>query len=90
MTIELENNTTRVKWACRRGMLELDLILQPFVEYNYEQMDEQSRSNFNELLQATDQDLYAWLVLNELPPLSKQQDLVLLIKYLSKKQYSLI
>ena len=30
----------RLIWASRRGMLELDLMLQPFVEQHYDQLDQ--------------------------------------------------
>lgn len=30
------NNKARLRWACRRGMLELDVLLMPFVEEGYD------------------------------------------------------
>ena len=27
---------SRLKWACRRGMLELDVIFMPFLEHEFE------------------------------------------------------
>ena len=29
----------RMRWAARRGMLELDLVLEPFVRARYTQLD---------------------------------------------------
>jgi antitoxin CptB len=46
----------RLKWKCRRGLLELDLVLQGFIEKHLEQKDVNS---LNELLDLQDLDLWA-------------------------------
>ena len=38
----------RLMWASRRGMLELDLMLQPFVEKHYDQLDQTDQQLFQE------------------------------------------
>ena len=45
----------RLKWKCRRGLLELDLILQNFVEKHLEEKDVRT---LNELLDLQDNDLW--------------------------------
>jgi antitoxin CptB len=52
----------RLKWASRRGMLELDLILQPFVENVYPKLNSELQNYFSDLLLCEDQDLFAWLL----------------------------
>lgn len=52
----------RVKWASRRGMLELDLLLGPFVESRYPALPEDDQRRFQLLLRAEDQDLYQYLM----------------------------
>jgi len=52
----------RMRWAARRGMLELDLVLEPFVESRYPQLSAQDRRRFQRLMQCEDQELYAWLM----------------------------
>jgi len=52
----------RLMWASRRGMLELDLMLQPFVEKHYDQLDQTDQQLFQELLELEDQQLFLWLV----------------------------
>ena len=52
----------RLKWACRRGMLELDVLFMPFVENGFEQLDEQQQLIFERLLTFDDPDLYAWFM----------------------------
>ena len=47
----------RVRWHCRRGLLELDLVLQDFLEHCYEGLDGEERRCFVELLDQPDNDL---------------------------------
>ena len=55
-------NRNRLLWASRRGMLELDLLLTPFVERHYEHLSEQDKMVFEVLLEQEDQTLYKWLI----------------------------
>jgi antitoxin CptB len=57
-----QEELNRMRWAARRGMLELDLVLEPFVTSRYAQLGEADRSTFQRLLRCEDQDLYAWLL----------------------------
>ncbi|BCI75286.1 FAD assembly factor SdhE [Vibrio cholerae] len=34
----------RIKWACRRGMLELDVVIMPFFEECFDSLTESSRT----------------------------------------------
>jgi antitoxin CptB len=56
-----------LRWHCRRGMLELDLLLLPFLEKKYPDLSEQEKLLFEQLLACEDQDLYDWLVKKEEP-----------------------
>lgn len=51
----------RLRWACRRGMLELDVLLSPFVEY-YPQLDVGQQQDFERLLACDDPELFAWFM----------------------------
>ena len=52
----------RLLWASRRGMLELDLILQPFVEKVYPILTIEDQKWYERLLEEQDQDLFTWLL----------------------------
>ena len=52
----------RLFWASRRGMLELDLILLPFLEKIYPTLDEEDQRRFQQLLESEDQDLFGWFL----------------------------
>ncbi len=57
----------RMRWAARRGMLELDLVLEPFVNARYAQLSESDRRSFQQLMLCEDQDLFAWFM-QRVPP----------------------
>lgn len=55
----------RLKWACRRGMLELDLIFERYVNEQYLDADPAEQQTFKMLLGSEDQTLFNWLVKRE-------------------------
>ncbi|WP_096087256.1 succinate dehydrogenase assembly factor 2 [Agaribacterium haliotis] len=57
----------RLRWAARRGMLELDLVLLPFVENVYTELDTQDQQRFHDLLECEDTELFAWFLGKEEP-----------------------
>ena len=52
----------RAKWASRRGMLELDLLLAPFVTEAFLELNVVLRQDYRELLFQDDQDLMEWIM----------------------------
>lgn len=48
----------RIRWRCRRGMLELDIILQGFVDKHYVQLNKTELKYFDALLSLPDHDLW--------------------------------
>ena len=56
------NEHTRILWACRRGMLELDLLLQPFAKSIYVSLSPDDKVTFQRLLALDDPILYRWLM----------------------------
>ncbi len=55
-------NKNRLRWACRRGMLELDVLFMPFVEEAYDDLTEAQQDVFRRLLTCDDPDLFAWFM----------------------------
>ena len=62
-----EEEINRMRWASRRGMLELDLVLEPFVNARYAQLEEGDRRRFQQLMLCEDQELFAWFLRRERP-----------------------
>ena len=54
MSVETQNINKRIYWQCRRGMLELDSLLQSFLEHYYADLDNQERKSFEQLLTNND------------------------------------
>ena len=61
-TVDKELSLTRLAWQCRRGMLELDLLLAGFLENGYSQLDCESKRAFVELLDIADTELLEYLM----------------------------
>ena len=51
-----------VLWMCRRGMLELDLLLNNFARTDYNNLDDDAKQEFITLLSYDDPVLYDLLV----------------------------
>ena len=48
----------RIRWRCRRGLLELDIVLGRFVEQHYARLDEEQQAAFDVLLDMPDTVLW--------------------------------
>lgn len=55
----------RVRWRCRRGLLELDIILRRFVDEHYAKLDETEIRQFETLLDLSDNDLWDMIALKQ-------------------------
>lgn len=53
---------SRLRWQCRRGMLELDVILQSFFDQTWASLSIEDQQNFEQLLTYPDPVLYGWLI----------------------------
>lgn len=48
----------RLRWQCRRGLLELDLVLERVLEKHRDQLQGERLNSFRTLLAYTDKDLW--------------------------------
>lgn len=62
-----ETELNRLFWHSRRGMLELDVLLVPFVREVYPQLDAEDRARYCKLLECEDQDMFGWFMQREEP-----------------------
>ena len=56
------SNKTRIHWACRRGMKELDILIMPFFENEYDRLSAEEQQAFVQLLDYQDPQLFSWLM----------------------------
>ncbi len=57
-----EVSLSRLLWACRRGMLELDVLFMPFAKEAYCDLSQQHKLSFQRLLTCEDPELFAWFM----------------------------
>jgi antitoxin CptB len=53
---------SRLRWRCRRGMRELDLLLEGWLESRWRASDATLRDAFGRLLERPDPELASWLI----------------------------
>ena len=58
----------RLAWRCRRGLLELDIVLQRFVAQHFEHLSAVELSAFDEMLALPDNDFWAIVSSENLKP----------------------
>lgn len=69
----------KILWQCRRGLWELDQILLPFVENDFEHLIKEDQLLFQKLLQYEDIELFDIFV-NKIDPIDNEfKDLTVLI-----------
>lgn len=71
---------SRLKWQCRRGLLELDILLGEFLDKCYPGLAEAQQSQFQQLLNCHDQDILAWLMGYLVPPEPNLKEIVEIIR----------
>jgi len=59
---ELATEKKRLWWHSRRGMLELDVLLLPFLEEAYDDLDEDDKARYRSLLDVEDPELFTWFM----------------------------
>lgn len=62
-----QSDLAQLRWACRRGMLELDVLLGNFLEGKYDSLSKEEQDFFQEFLKNSDPDLFAWLTGKSVP-----------------------
>jgi antitoxin CptB len=57
----------KLRWRCRRGMKELDVVLLGYLERYYMQAPAKEQEAFADLLELQDPQLYAFIIGREIP-----------------------
>ena len=70
----------RLFWGSRRGMLELDLVLMPFLENVYPSLPQADKELYWKLLECEDQDMFAWFMRREDPDDSDLKRIVEIVR----------
>jgi antitoxin CptB len=70
----------RIRWRCRRGLLELDLVLVRFLERTYAALTPAERDVFKGLLERSDNELWDLVSGRVDPPPGPEANLVRLLR----------
>ena len=66
----------RLRWQCRRGMVELDLLLEGFLDQGYDALSDEQKTLFVRVLNTEDQLLLDWLMGYVVPSDAKIRQMV--------------
>lgn len=66
----------RIRWLCRRGMKELDVLLERFMDAEYDGLDERERAELLAIVEMEDPDLYYLIMERSEPANDIQADLL--------------
>lgn len=78
----METGGRRLLWRCRRGLLELDLVLKAFVENHYPALGPDELRYLDQLLDLTDTELWALVVGDTVPSHPGEARLLAMIRSL--------
>jgi antitoxin CptB len=69
-------STARLRWRCRRGMRELDVLLERYLERRYPSAPASEQRAFESLLELQDPQLFAYVTGREQPADPELADVV--------------
>ncbi len=76
------NDLKKLRWRCRRGTLELDLMLIRYLDRRFSSAEPQEQQAFLNLLELEDSDLMRYLMGEQVPENSELKTIVMRIRAL--------
>ena len=76
----MSKEKSRLLWRCRRGIKEMDIILQDFIYNSYDKLSDKNKKNFSELLDEQDLDILNWVMGRDKPADNKLINIINIIK----------
>ncbi|RLA20357.1 MAG: succinate dehydrogenase assembly factor 2 [Gammaproteobacteria bacterium] len=67
---------SKLRWRCRRGAKELDVMFERYLEKGYDQSSEADRQAFDKLLEIQDPKLLRYMLSQEAPDSQELLDIV--------------
>ncbi|WP_111497471.1 MULTISPECIES: succinate dehydrogenase assembly factor 2 [Marinobacter] len=72
----------RLYWHSRRGMLELDVLLIPFLEEVYRDLPKEDQARYHKLIECEDTQMFQWFMQREVP---EDEDLKRIVDMILKR-----
>ena len=63
----MSEKKSRLLWRCRRGIKEMDIIFQDFINHSYDQLTDDKKNTFSRLLDEQDLDILNWIMGKDKP-----------------------
>ena len=63
----MSKKKSRLLWRCRRGIKEMDIVLQNFIKDSYDELNNENKSAFSKLLEEQDLDILNWILGKDKP-----------------------
>ncbi|MGB7738231.1 MAG: succinate dehydrogenase assembly factor 2 [Steroidobacteraceae bacterium] len=82
MTAAADFNMERLRWRCRRGMRELDVLLTRYLDRVWATASSTERDAFLQLVELQDPDLFGYLVGRATPAEESQRAIIACIRRL--------
>lgn len=73
-------------WRCRRGLREMDLLLQYFIEKRFDLLTNEEKDAFEQLLEQPDLDIMAWITRRTEPPNEQIRHLIEIMREINLPQ----
>ena len=77
---------SRLRWLCRRGMKELDVVVTTYLDDHYEKASRDEQRQFRELLEMADPDLFGLLLGRDTAVDTEMQQLVEFLRGMSSNK----
>ena len=76
----MSDKKERLLWRCRRGIKEMDIILQEFINVSYDQLNDEDKNAFSKLLDEQDLDILNWIMGKDKPANDRLANIINIIK----------
>lgn len=76
----MHEEKSRLLWRCRRGIKEMDIILQDFIHESYDKLNDKNKNAFSKLLDEQDLDILNWIIGKDDPINDQLTDIINIIK----------
>ncbi len=76
----MSTERSQLIWRCRRGIREMDIVLQDFLNNSYDTLNESDKTSFIQLLDEADLDILNWLMGKDEPETDELKHIIKVIR----------
>ncbi|MCZ6802767.1 MAG: succinate dehydrogenase assembly factor 2 [Proteobacteria bacterium] len=76
----MDKDHSRLLWRCRRGIREMDIVLQEFINQSCDTLSDTNKKAFSQLLDKNDLDILNWIMGKDEPENDETRHIIKLIR----------